>query len=88
MHQAGLVAQLLAELAGTEEGTLGLGRRMAWSGVVALLVLSMPIVSAWIVEALDRSRPGSISPRFPTRRRSSYSAAASGLTPSNTAALR
>jgi len=33
------------------------GRRMAWTGVVGLLVLSMPIVSAWIIGAMGRAPP-------------------------------
>jgi uncharacterized SAM-binding protein YcdF (DUF218 family) len=33
------------------------GRRMTWTGVVGLLVLSMPIVSAWIIAAMGRTPP-------------------------------
>ena len=34
-----------------------LGRRLAWLGVLSLLLLSLPVVSGWLVSGVGDSRP-------------------------------
>jgi hypothetical protein len=46
------------------------GRQMTWTGVVGLLVLSMPIVSAWIIGARATPPPLDLTKRLRMRRRS------------------